>query len=160
MCCTHFYCANRRSIPAITELGASHKRKLRLKKTILEIYALAVCFFAVACFVIVLGMTLWSIAKYSSPEFTMMSYTCEIYESDESYKEHLVDTKKHRDENYEPPVGEALTQKRKEAWSQIIRSEKHDSLLEIVQYSITLLVDFLVFVAHWVLAKRSRESHS
>jgi len=42
-----------------------------LKKNLVEIYALAVCFFTVACFVIVAGMTAWNIIELSAPEFTI-----------------------------------------------------------------------------------------
>jgi hypothetical protein len=45
-----------------------------VKKTILEIYALAVCFVTVICFVIALGIAAYGIVGIASPNFTISSW--------------------------------------------------------------------------------------
>jgi hypothetical protein len=44
-----------------------------MKKSILEIYALAVCFFTVACFVVASGIALYNLIQVVNPEFSLDS---------------------------------------------------------------------------------------
>ena len=133
-----------------------------MKKTILEIYALAVCFFTVACFVITLGMVIWDMVEFSAPEFTITNHNFECHSSDDSYRDCY--STKHRftrdDSPQVFPSGEELTKKRQESYKQILKSEQRQALQGLVQKLIILLIDALVFFAHWRLASNSRESHS
>ena len=133
-----------------------------MKKTILEIYALAVCFFTVACFVITLGMAIWDTIELSAPEFTISNHNFECHYSDEAYNDCY--SSKHqftRDDSPKTfPSGQELTEKRQKAYEQILKSEQRQALQGLVQKLIILLIDALVFFAHWRLASSSRENHS
>ena len=56
-----------------------------MKKTIIEIYALAVCFVAVICLVISLGIGLYDLVEISNPEFTISSHEYKKYQTNESF---------------------------------------------------------------------------
>ena len=58
-----------------------------MNKKILEVYALAVCFFTVACFVIAFGLMLWNFIELWAPEFTVYTRHFECHQSDEAYRD-------------------------------------------------------------------------
>ena len=100
-----------------------------MKKTIVEIYALAVCFIATASFVISLGFALWNIVEMIAPEFTLEPYRYEHHQSDarmQSYKLALV-------------------------------SERRGALQGIFQKLIVLIIAALAFAIHWRIAGRARQ---
>lgn len=84
------------------------------KKGLLEIYALAVCFFTLACFVIALGMAVWDIVELSAPEFTISNNHYECHLSDEAYTDCYSNHHKYTRENnpLSFPTGKTLTTKR------------------------------------------------
>ncbi|SHK01108.1 hypothetical protein SAMN02745165_03742 [Malonomonas rubra DSM 5091] len=133
-----------------------------MMKTILEIYALAVCFFTVACFVITLGLALWNVVELSAPEFTINNQKYECHQTDEAYRDCFSDQYKYRKKESPEtfPTGEVLTKKREFEYSQIIKSERREALQGIVQKSIIILVDIILFIIHWKLAIRARENAS
>lgn len=121
-----------------------------MKKTILEIYALAVCFFTVACFVITLGIALYDVIKVAAPEFTLKAYQYDQHQSNDAFKRHIPE--KERDSISD----EELTKRREESYAQTIRSEQHQGKQSLVQMGIIMFIDIIVFMFHWVLAKRAR----
>lgn len=129
-----------------------------MNRKILEIYALAVCFFTVACFVVILGFALWNIIKLATPEFTIYSSQFKCHQSDEAYRDcYADDTEYTREENpLAFPEGEALTKARTESYESILMSERRDALQELVQEFIFLLINFFVFFFHWRLARYAR----
>ncbi len=48
-----------------------------MKKSILEIYALAVCFAAIVCSAIALGFAIYNVIEIMNPEFTMSAHEYE-----------------------------------------------------------------------------------
>ena len=57
-----------------------------MKKSILEIYALAVCFVALLCFVIALGIGVYDLIQITNPEFTLNAYEYERHQSNEAFR--------------------------------------------------------------------------
>ncbi len=131
-----------------------------MKKNLVEIYALAVCFFTVACFVIVAGMTAWDVVQLSAPEFTINNDQYEAHLSDQQYRDWLIQRNQHKEDEYVPPSGQNLTDARNTSWQQALKGEQRSALQSLAQNFIILVIDILVFMAHWVIAKKSRESHS
>ena len=131
-----------------------------MKKSILEIYALAVCFFTIACFVVVVGLALWNVVTLIEPEFTLGNYTWERYHSDDAYKKQLVNDHRCGAEkpSYIPPEGAALTEARKHDLADALIIERRNAIQDLARYFIILLIDGIVFFAHWKLASRSRQS--
>ncbi len=56
-----------------------------MKKSILEIYALSVCFVTLVCFVIVLGIGIYDLIQISNPEFTLNPHEYERHQSNEAF---------------------------------------------------------------------------
>lgn len=122
-----------------------------MKKSLLEIYALAVCFVTVVCFVIALGIGLYDLVQLSNPEFTLSSYEFERHQSNEAFTRNWPKDK-------ELPSEEELTKRRKQSYSLALLSERRSALQSLVQVFIILVIDVVVFLVHWRLAKRARES--
>jgi hypothetical protein len=134
-----------------------------MKKSWLEIYGLAVCFFTVACFVVVLGIATWDVVKIQVPEFTIASSDWQRHQSDELFKESLIDKHRYRDDKkdkYIPPAGKALTEARERSFAQEISSERRDGFQDLVRNLIILFIDLGVFFLHWKIAARARKNES
>ncbi|MGV6818765.1 MAG: hypothetical protein ACWA44_16030, partial [Thiotrichales bacterium] len=58
-----------------------------MKKTLLEIYALLVCFVSISCFSITAGIGLYSVVKVFSPELTLNSWEYERHQSNDQFWE-------------------------------------------------------------------------
>ena len=52
-----------------------------MKKSILAIYALAVCFVALVCFVIALGIGVYDLIQIANPVFTINAYEYDRHQS-------------------------------------------------------------------------------
>ena len=52
-----------------------------MKKSILEIYALAICFVALVCLLYVLGIGVYDLIRITNPEFTINAYEYERHQS-------------------------------------------------------------------------------
>ena len=57
----------------------------QMKKSILEIYALSVCFVTLLCFVIALGIGIHDLIQIGNPEFTMNPYEYERHQSNQAF---------------------------------------------------------------------------
>ena len=122
-----------------------------MKKSLLEIYALAVCFVTVVCFVIALGIGLYDLVELAYPEFSLSSYEYERHQSDEAFMRHWPKDKKR-------PLEGEVTKLREESFRTELRKEQRSAMQSLVQILIVLAIDVVVFFVHWRLAKRARES--
>lgn len=120
-----------------------------MKKAILEIYSLAVCFFTVICFVVTSGLLIWHFVEVAAPEFTISKRDYKCYQSNEAYNDCF-----HKKEPL--TEGPALTTKRTEGYKLQIKLERRQAVQGIAQKLIVALVCVLFFFLHWSLAKRSR----
>ena len=94
-------------------------------RTPIQVYALVVCFAALICFVITLGIAVYDVVQIAAPEFT---YTPEPYISD------------------------ALSTPGTPEYVNGVQSERKDAAKSLVQTSIILLIDLGVYIAHWKIA--------
>lgn len=130
-----------------------------MKKTMFQIYAFAVCFFAVVSFVITLGLFVWDVVQVSAPKFTLADYAYRCYQSDDAYRDcYSGDEKYVRDNSPLPfPRGAALTEKRETDYAHVIFAEKRRGLQGMARKAIVLLINVGVFLLHWRLARRERD---
>jgi hypothetical protein len=129
-----------------------------MKKTILEIYALAVCFVSIICFVVCLGVAGYSLVQIAKPDFTMRSYDFDNYQSNDTYwkkKEGCGGCSKEDKPTIRPSESE-LTKQRTEAFSLEKASEQRDGEQTLVKTLIIMLVDALAFLIHWRIARSAR----
>lgn len=131
-----------------------------MKKTILEVYALAVCFITVSCFVICLGIGTYSVVQIANPEFTMNSYQYDKHQSNDAFWDcssrgnYCSD----EDKKKQRPGEEELTKKRLSAFASAIKSEQRDGSQSLVRMLIIIVIDIVVFFAHWTIARKARAS--
>jgi len=130
-----------------------------LKKSLLEIYALAVCFATIVCFVISLGVALYSVVEIANPEFTMNSYQYNRYQSNDAYWLSRVDDYRNKEKEMQRPSEDELTKQRQEGYRLAIISEKRDGFQGLTKTAIILLIDTVVFLIHWRIARRARETN-
>ena len=98
--------------------------------------------------------------EFIAPEFTINNHDYECHQSDSQYKKCFSNQYEYKGEDNPEifPTGSELTEIRKLGYQQIIQAEKRQALQGIAQKLIILLIDFFVFFAHWVLARRARET--
>jgi len=136
-----------------------------MKKSMLEIYALAVCFVALVCFLIALGIGVYDLIQIANPEFTINVYEYERHQSNENFE--VVRGFPGRalggiapgipvEPSQQPE--EEVTQQREESYQAALRSERRRGMQSLIQIMIILVIDVLVFVPHWLLARRTRAS--
>ncbi len=127
-----------------------------MKKTILEVYALAVCFGAIICFVITLGIAIYDLIEIAYPEFTLRSYEFTRHQTNEAYWASL------RNRSDKPgaarPAEEALTKERLESYRWAVVSERRDGVQSLTRCIIILLINSVIFAIHWLIARRAREA--
>jgi len=140
------------------------RKKDAMKRQLLEIYALAVCFFTVACFVIVVGMLLWDAVRVAAPGFTVPNHVFEMHQSEQSYRRMQGPRMTRPVPPADPAAGTAPlalsapedTLSRDESWALALRAERREGLRGIVRNAIILVIDLLVFGLHWRIARGAR----
>ncbi|MCJ7603021.1 MAG: hypothetical protein MUO63_16170 [Desulfobulbaceae bacterium] len=130
-----------------------------MNKSLLEIYALAVCFATIVCFVISLGVAIYSIVEIINPEFTMNSYEYKRYQNNDAYWLRRVDDYRNKEKEMQRPSEDELTKQRTEGYRLAVISEKHDGYQGLTKTGIIILINILVFFIHWRIAQRARETN-
>ena len=125
-----------------------------MKKTILEVYAMAVCFFAVIVITISLSSVIYKAVGSISPEITMKSNTYEKYLTNENFKSRKGCSKEEAESLSEAEI----TAKREAAYTVELRAEKRKNLQDVLESSTYIFVATIVFVIHMMIAKGSRKT--
>ncbi len=135
-----------------------------MKKTILEVYALAVCFVTLTCFVIVAGIASYSLVAVIKPEFTLNSWQYSMHQTNDAFWSGngrptpfaMPDDRKA--EKSERPSEAELTKRREESYRRAIANEQRDGSQSLVKCLIIILIDASVFWLHWVIGRRARSA--
>lgn len=120
-----------------------------MKRTLVEVYALAICFVTLVCFLVSLGIGIYDLIQIMNPKFTISSYQYDRHQSNEAFLERWPKEKPR-------PGGEELTRLREESYQATLRSEKRGAVQSLTQVLIIIFIDIVVFVVHWYMAKRLR----
>ena len=120
-----------------------------MRRGLVEVYAMAVCFVTLVCFVVALGIGIYDLIQIVNPDFTISSYTHDRHQSDEAFL-------KNWSEDKPRPQGEELTKLRKESYQAALRSEKRGAIQSLTMVFIIILIDLIVYIIHWYVAKRAR----
>lgn len=121
-----------------------------MKKSLLEIYALAICFVTIICFAVVLGIGLYDILEMSNPEMTIKSYQYQKHQSNEAFTRNWSKKKEKRSET-------EITETREKSYSVALKAEQRDAIQSFIRVLIIMLINFIIFLIHWRLAKHARE---
>ena len=130
-----------------------------MKKSILEVYAMAVCFATIVCFVVALGIGIYDIVRIANPEFTLSSYEYNRHQSNNAFWESYKCKYENKDKESKRPSEEDLTKQRQTSYQQEIKAEKRSGAQSLTIASIVILIDIVVFFIHWMIARRAREAN-
>jgi hypothetical protein len=131
-----------------------------MKKTILEIYALAVCFVTVTCFIVCLGISGYSFVRITKPDFTMESYVYDRYQSNDNFWQNNC---RHgfcsdEDKKMPRPSEDQITKKRLKEFEIALKGEQRDAYQTLVKMLIVMLADSISFFIHWLISKKARQN--
>lgn len=126
-----------------------------MKRNIVGIYALAVCFVAVVCAVVAAGIGAYDLVEIAAPKFTLESHLHERHQSNEAFRRGDCDKSAGAG-----PSEEEQTRRRLASYATAIESERRDAVQSLVKVVIVLVLNGLLFLAHWKLARRSQPSRA
>jgi len=121
-----------------------------MKKSLLEIYALAVCFVTVICFAIVLGIGLYDILEMSNPEMTIKSYQYQRHQTNEAFT-------RNKSKKFVKRSESEITEIREKSYSVALKAEQRDGIQSFIRVLIIMLINVIIFLIHWRLGKYARE---
>ncbi|EUC69625.1 hypothetical protein Y017_14430 [Alcanivorax sp. 97CO-5] len=130
-----------------------------MKRTLIEIYALAVCFFTVVCLVIALGVGSWDLVQIANPEFTINSKTYENHLDNDSYLNRSCHACKEKLDGEKDLTAEQVTKERQESWQRSLNIEVRSATQSFFRLLIIIILDIILFSSHWFLAKKNSEQH-
>ena len=114
-------------------------------RSLIQVYALAVCFFSLMCFVVALGFGLYDLVRIVAPGFTMNQYW-NVATNDQYLQIHP--------DQKDLPEFE-LTLLREIANQYSFDGERRAAGQSLVFVTIIVVIDAVVFAIHWGIAKRA-----
>lgn len=114
-------------------------------RSLIQVYALCVCFATLMCLVVALGVGLYDLVQIAAPEFTLQQLP--YLESNEQFLQYFPDKK-----DLPPAEVERL---RREGHRESITQERRAAMQSGVFVAILLLIDAVVFAIHWRIAGRA-----
>lgn len=115
-----------------------------MRRSVIQIYALAVCFTTLMCLVVSLGIGLYDGVRIAFPAFTLSGW--QVYESNSQYVVFWPDKKDLPDEQ--------ITNLREVAYRDALAGERHGATQSLVFITIILAIDIVAYLAHWRIARR------
>jgi len=126
-------------------------------KSKLEIYALSVCFASMIFLVIASGIGIYSIVEITVPEFTILSYDYNKYQSNDAYWNDINNGDPKDNNGATKPSKDVLTRQRLEKFSLIIKGEQREGFQALLKSLIFIFVAGTALFIHWKIAKKSRQ---
>jgi hypothetical protein len=127
-----------------------------MKKTILEIYALVVCFVAMAVFVVYLGTGTYNLVRIAAPGLTLPSIEQRQFIDNDQFC-----TGNEACYNGDDPpqrlAEDVLTKMREDNLAVSLKGEQMDAESFLVWVAIFLPLSAAIFFVHWRIAKKTRE---
>ena len=133
-----------------------------MKKTVIEIYALLVCFVSVVCFSIWFGIGMYSLIGVLSPETTIDSWTYQRHQSNENFvtvSPMAINPFGNQGGMQKPEVlpENTLTKNRLYSYAQVFKAEVRTNTQSILRSVIVIVISMLLFWIHWRLLKPRKE---
>ncbi|MXX99167.1 MAG: hypothetical protein F4Y58_04565 [Gammaproteobacteria bacterium] len=128
-----------------------------VKRTFLELYALAVCFINILIGSIAVGIIIYGAVSVISPELTLSSWEYSKYQSNDEFIASRPDTENFSDKFKNMSVQE-ISRERDVAYRLALKAEQRDGMQSIIRFFIVLLIQIILFIVHWRLAQRQRSS--
>lgn len=113
-------------------------------KSLLQVYALTVCFATLMCLVVALGIGIYDVVQVASPGFTVQEHM--LWQSDEHFLLY------HPDKKGLPP--DELKSLREQHRQAAMETERRGALQSLVFMGIIIAIDVAVYAVHWTMACR------
>lgn len=132
-----------------------------MKKSVLEIYALAVCFVTVVCLAIALGIAGYGVIGIINPDFTLSSWVYTQHQTNDAF---WISPGSQRirsgveEKPKERPNEAEVTKLRLASYERALTTERRDNFQSVTKSFIVVVIDIAVFFFHWLLARRARRS--
>lgn len=128
-----------------------------MKKSVLEIYALAVCFMGVVALVISLGIGIFNSVSILFPDFTVDQWQYEQHQSNDKFWQNhptRYPPEKNGELGEKPPEDE-LTKMRNNSYELVLKNEQRSGAQTLVKSIIFFLISSVVFFIHWRIYKKN-----
>ncbi|MGD0280142.1 MAG: hypothetical protein ABSC11_12650 [Smithella sp.] len=131
-----------------------------MKKSILEIYALAICFATIVCLLIFSGLAIQNAIRIIYPEFTIGSNEYNRHQNNDAFwGKGVVHTNAVTKQEITRPPEQELTNQRLESYQQTLKSERRTALQSLTNDTIVIILSIIFFIVHWRIARRARETN-
>ena len=128
-----------------------------MRKSILEIYALTVCFFAVVCFVVVSALAVHDAVQIIHPEFTMSRHQYERYMSNEAFIQAVLTGAAESRASLKTLPRDEITRYRVSEYKRVLHAERHDGKRNFFKMLVILVIDAIAFAIHWQIGHGARQ---
>lgn len=125
-----------------------------MKRSLVEIYALAVCFVTISCFAITFGVAVYDLIQITNPEFTLNAHEYQKHETNKAFIDACYNEE--RQEKLRAMPDEEVTALRTTSFERALKSEKRDALQSLAMNMIIIVIDAVLFALHWLIARRVR----
>ena len=109
-----------------------------------------------------LGVGIYDLLQVAFPEFTLNAYEYERHQSNDSFRNAPPVFRSVPRIAEAVPIPEAtedaITRQREDSYRSVLRFERRRAGQSLVMVGIVMLIDVLVFLPHWILARRVRVS--
>ncbi len=119
-------------------------------RSLVQLYAVGVCFATLMCFVVSLGIGLYDGVQIVAPGFTVQNYM--LWEDDEQFLTYYPDKK-----NLPEVERRAL---REQYRQNALESERRSSLQSLVFVAIIIGIDVVVYLVHWRIANKLEQQRN
>jgi hypothetical protein len=133
-----------------------------MKKTVFEIYSSLVCFVAIICCSVWLGIGLYSMAGIFEPEITLDSWTYQRHRSNQHFQPLLEEPillgpsstiEVNKPEQIENLSGNEISKKRLESYRLELQSEVRKKQQTLIKSLIAVFICLPLFFIHWRFVK-------
>jgi hypothetical protein len=133
-----------------------------MKKTVFEIYSSLVCFVAIICCSVWLGIGLYSMAGIFEPEITLDSWTYQRHRSNQHFQPLLEEPillgpsstiEVNKPEQIENLSGNEISKKRLESYRLELQSEVRKKQQTLIKSLIAVFICLSLFFIHWRFVK-------
>lgn len=125
-----------------------------MKRSLLEIYALSVCFVTVISVSVLSGYALYNVVQVAAPEVTLGGYEYNAAQSNAAFRR----TYHFNSKTDSALSDEEITKRRQDAYAKALSRERRVGGQALLRQAIFILVGVVVFALHWKIAKRARQS--
>jgi hypothetical protein len=126
------------------------RRGDRMGRSLVQLYALAVCFTTLMCFVVALGIATYDVIQIASPAFTVPEYMA--WQTDEQFLAWYPDKKDL------PEIERTVL--REQYRQNALDAERRSALQSLVFMAIILAIDSVVYRVHWRVAWKLDRSNN